>query len=215
MKRAIDLLASALGLIFLSPLLLLIALLVKLDSRGPVFYRGSRVGLRGAPFHIFKFRTMVEDAERRGGPSTAGDDPRITRVGGLLRKHKLDELPQLLNVLRGEMSLVGPRPEVKRYVDLFTEEERAILGVRPGITDLASLWNRDEGEVLRGSADPERDYLERIRPVKVRLQLEYVEKRSLLLDLRILAATVLCVVLRPRPGMKAPVTPGLSTGPRA
>lgn len=193
-KRLLDVAGSALSLLLLSPMLLLIAGRIRFDSAGPVFYRGLRVGRDGRLFRIFKFRTMVVSAEKLGGPSTADDDPRITRVGQFLRKHKLDELPQLLNVLKGDMSLVGPRPEVKQYVDLYTEEERAILTVRPGITDWASLWNPDEGAILAGSADPERTYLEEIRPTKLRLQLDYVRERSLLVDLRILGRTVAAVL---------------------
>jgi lipopolysaccharide/colanic/teichoic acid biosynthesis glycosyltransferase len=196
LKRAFDVTASALALILLSPLLVMIALWIKLGSPGPVFYRGLRVGRYGRDFRIFKFRTMVADAEKLGGSSTADDDPRITRAGRFLRKHKLDELPQLINVLRGEMSLVGPRPEVRRYVDIYSDEERIILSVRPGITDWASLWNSDEGAVLAGSSDPEQEYLEKIRPEKIRLQLEYVRRRSFCTDVAILWTTILAVVLR-------------------
>jgi len=148
MKRIFDIICSACGLLFLSPVLVLIACMIKAGDRGPVFYRGARVGLHGKPFRIFKFRTMVVNAEKIGGASTADDDPRITKVGKFIRKYKLDELPQLINVLKGEMSFVGPRPEVQHYVDMFTEEEKAILSVRPGITDWATLWNPDEGYTL-------------------------------------------------------------------
>lgn len=198
-KRAFDVTASSMGLLALSPVLLGLAALIKLSDQGPVFYRGVRVGLDGRPFRIFKFRTMVVNADKIGGPSTAGDDPRITRIGAFLRAYKLDELPQLLNVLAGDMSIVGPRPEVQRYVDMYTEEERQILTVRPGITDFASLWNTDEGAVLAGAADPERAYLELIRPEKIRLQLEYVRRQSLLTDLRIVMRTLAAVVFRPTP----------------
>ncbi len=199
MKRLFDIIVSGSALIVLSPVMLLLAIWIKLDSRGPVFYRGSRVGLGGRDFRIFKFRTMVVDAEKLGGSSTADGDPRITRVGKFLRKFKLDELPQLFDVLRGEMSLVGPRPEVRHYTDMYTEREKKILGVRPGITDWASLWNSDEGAVLAGSSDPERDYLEKIRPDKIELQLAYVEKRSLWVDTKILWETAISVVLRREP----------------
>jgi lipopolysaccharide/colanic/teichoic acid biosynthesis glycosyltransferase len=199
LKRAVDLAGASAGLALLSPVILAIAALIKLGSPGPVFYRGVRIGLGGRPFRIFKFRTMVVDAERLGGSSTSDDDPRITRIGVLLRKYKLDELPQLLNVVHGEMSLVGPRPEVQHYVDMYTEEEKAILSVKPGITDWATLWNPDEGAVLAGSPDPEQTYLEKIRPQKLRWQLEYVRRRSLLVDLRILAQTAATIVLRRRP----------------
>ncbi len=133
-------------------------------------------------------------ADRLGGPSTADDDPRITRIGKLIRKYKLDELPQLINVLKGEMSFVGPRPEVQHYVDMFTEEEKAILSVRPGITDWASLWNPDEGKILAGSPDPEKTYMEKIRPTKLNLQLKYVRERSFWVDCRIIMRTIMTIV---------------------
>jgi lipopolysaccharide/colanic/teichoic acid biosynthesis glycosyltransferase len=148
---------------------------------------------------MWKFRTMVVNADRIGGPSTADGDPRVTSVGAWLRKYKLDELPQLVNVVIGDMSLVGPRPEVRHYVDLMTDEERTILDVRPGITDWATLWNPDEGAVLAGSEDPERVYLETIRPEKIRWQLEYVRRRSLAVDVVILIQTAAAIVLRRRP----------------
>ncbi len=199
MKRLFDAVISAMGLIVLAPVLVALAVAIKLESAGPVFYRGIRVGRFGKLFRIFKFRTMVLNADRIGGPSTPDDDPRITRVGRWLRKYKLDELPQLLNVLKGEMGLVGPRPEVPQYVALFNDEERAILTVRPGITDWASIWNPDEGAILAGSPDPDRTYLEKIRPEKIRLQLEYVRNRSLWTDLRILAETFKILLSRQRP----------------
>jgi len=189
LKRGFDVGGAALGLILSAPLLAGIAALIKLDSPGPVLYRGNRVGRGGHTFRIVKFRTMVPDAEVRGGPSTADDDPRITRVGRWLRRYKVDELPQLFNVFRGEMSIVGPRPEVPQYAALLTGEERAILSVRPGMTDWASIWDIDEGRELLGSADAERKYLEEIRPQKVRLQLKYVQERSLRTDLQIIAQT--------------------------
>jgi len=191
-KRIFDFLVSFFGLIIFSPLFLIISILIKLDSEGPVFYRGVRVGQFGKPFKIFKFRTMVKDAEKLGGPSTPSDDPRLTKIGKILRKYKLDELPQLINVLKGEMSLVGPRPEVKVYVDMLKPEEREkILSVKPGMTDLASLWDFHEEEILKGSADPEKAYMEKIRPKKIQLQLEYVKNRSLFLDLKIIFKTIL------------------------
>lgn len=197
-KRIFDIIASGVGLIVLSPLMLIIAYLIKKEDGGPVFYRGVRVGKYGKPFRIYKFRTMVVDAEKIGGPSTADDDPRITRVGKILRKYKLDELPQLINVLKGEMSIVGPRPEVQFYVDMFTEEEKDILSVKPGITDWASLWNPDEGAILAGSPDPEKTYMEKIRPTKIRLQLKYVKERSFWIDLKIIALTILTVITKKR-----------------
>jgi lipopolysaccharide/colanic/teichoic acid biosynthesis glycosyltransferase len=200
LKRLFDFVVSLLGFFLLLPMFALITLAIKLDSAGPVFYRGSRAGILGKPFRIFKFRTMVVNADKIGGPSTADDDPRITRVGKLLRKYKLDEMSQLLNVLKGEMSLVGPRPEVQQYVELFTDDERAILTIRPGITDWATLWNTDEGAVLAGNPDAERTYLEKIRPTKIALQLAYARERSFSTDLNILFQTLLAIFVRPKPG---------------
>ncbi len=193
MKRLFDVLGASVLLLLLSPLLLVIALVVKVGDGGSVFYRAPRVGLGGRPFRMLKFRTMVQHADKLGGPSTPDGDPRVTSIGRWLRKHKLDELPQLFNVCGGAMSLVGPRPEVQQYVDLYSEEERVILTVRPGLTDWASLWNIDEGALLKGSVDPEKVYLETIRPVKLRLQLAYVRQRSFGTDLRILLHTVMAL----------------------
>lgn len=198
MKRTFDIICSVSGLLFLSPFLILVSYMIKAGDGGPVFYRGVRVGLNGKLFRIYKFRTMIVDAEKVGGASTAAADPRITKIGGFLRKYKLDELPQLINVLKGEMSFVGPRPEVKHYADMFTVEERTILSVRPGITDWASLWNPDEGAILAGSADPEKAYMEKIRPTKLRLQLKYVRERSFLADIKIIFQTLGIVAKRRR-----------------
>jgi len=189
-KRLFDIAFSFAGLVALSPLLLVIAVLIKIDSAGPVFYRGVRVGKDGKLFRTFKFRTMAMDAEKIGGPSTADDDPRITRIGKFIRKYKIDELPQLIDVLRGTMSFVGPRPEVPHYVDMFTADEKAILSARPGITDWATLWNPDEGAILAGSTDPEKTYVEKIRPEKIRLQLKYINERSFAVDMNILFQTL-------------------------
>jgi len=194
LKRLFDIVFSLFGLALVSPLFLVIAVLIKRESPGKAFYRGERVGKNGKPFKIFKFRTMVLNAEKLGGPSTAGDDPRLLKIGLFLKKYQLDELPQLINVLKGEMSLVGPRPEVKMYVDMMTDEEkRVILSVKPGMTDLASLWNFHESEILKGSKNPEKTYQEKIRPEKIRLQIEYVKNRSFLLDLKIIIKTILKV----------------------
>jgi lipopolysaccharide/colanic/teichoic acid biosynthesis glycosyltransferase len=198
LKRFFDFVCVFLGLVVLSPLLGLIALVVKVSDGGPVFYRGLRTGLNGRQFRIWKFRTMVVDAEKTGVTATADDDPRVTRIGRFLRKYKLDELPQLVNVLVGEMSLVGPRPEVPQYTALFTAEEQAILGVRPGITDRATLWDIAEGAVLAGSDDPERVYLEKIRPEKTRLQLKYVRERTFGKDVKIILMTLWALVTRKR-----------------
>lgn len=189
-KRMLDVVIAIVVVAMLTPLALVLALLIKLDSPGPVFFRQVRVGFHGRPFRIFKFRTMVVNADKLGGPSTTADDRRITRVGRWIRRFNLDELPQLMNVLKGEMSIVGPRPEVPQYVALFSEEEREILSVRPGITDWATLWIRDEGRFLAGSDDPERTYLEKIWPEKHRLALEYVRGRSLAVDFEIMGKTL-------------------------
>jgi lipopolysaccharide/colanic/teichoic acid biosynthesis glycosyltransferase len=202
MKRLFDIFWAVVGLLILSPLMGWVAWRIYREDGGAVFYRGERVGLNGKLFRILKFRTMVVDADKIGGSSTPGDDPRITRIGRTLRKYKLDELPQLFNVLSGKMSLVGPRPEVQRFTDLFTPEERAILTVRPGITDWASLWNADEGSLLAGAEDPDRVYLELIRPTKIRLQLEYARNHSLFTDLKIILLTLWALV-RPRSPMIA------------
>jgi len=191
-----DAIFSLAGLVLLSPFLLLIAVLIKKEDRGHMFYRGVRVGRYEKPFKIFKFRTMVANAENLGGLSTADDDPRITKIGRLLRKYKLDELPQLMNVLKGEMSFVGPRPEVQHYVDMFTEKEKTILNVRPGITDWASLWNPDEGAILAGSSDSEKAYMEKIRPQKLKLQLKYVREQSFWSDLKIIFLTLKTIMIR-------------------
>jgi lipopolysaccharide/colanic/teichoic acid biosynthesis glycosyltransferase len=176
--------------VVLCPLLLYIGARIKREDGGPVFYRGVRVGLRGKPFRIYKFRTMVVDAEKMGPSSTAEEDPRITRIGKWTRKHKLDELPQLLNVFVGDMSFVGPRPQVEWAVDLYTPEEKAILAVRPGITDYASLRFSNEAEILKGSEDPDKVYMEKIHPEKMRLALEYVQNHSIVIDLRLILMTV-------------------------
>ena len=196
MKRLFDVVISIFGLLVLGPVLAAVALAIKAESTGPVFYRGLRVGRAGRPFRIFKFRTMVQDAEKLGSSSTPEDDQRITKVGRFLRKHKVDELPQLLNVFVGDMSLVGPRPQVAWAVERYRPEEKAVLGIRPGITDYASLHFRNEGEILRGSSDPDKDYFEKIHPEKMRLSLEYIKKQSFWLDCAILMKTLSAIVLR-------------------
>ncbi len=196
LKSLFDTVFSFIGLVVFLPLMATIVILIRKEDGGPIFYRGIRIGRYGKPFKIFKFRTMVVNAENLGGPSTADDDPRITKTGKFLRKYKLDELPQLINVLKGEMSFVGPRPEVQHYVDMFTEEEKAILSVRPGITDWASLWNPDEGAILKGSKDPEKAYMEKIRPEKLKLQLKYVREGSFRIDLKIILLTLKTIMIR-------------------
>ncbi|HNQ50825.1 MAG TPA: sugar transferase [Candidatus Omnitrophota bacterium] len=194
MKRTCDILFSCAGILLLLPLYAVIAFLIKREDGGPVLYNGIRTGLGGTKFRMHKFRTMVVNADRIGGASSANDDPRITRIGRKLRSCKLDELPQLFNVLKGEMSFVGPRPEVPFYTDMFTEEEKKILSVRPGITDWASLWNSNEGVILAGSIDPEKTYMEKIRPEKIRLQLQYVRERSLPVDFSIIISTIAKII---------------------
>ncbi len=196
MKRTFDFLAALMGLLFLSPFLIFIAWRIKREDGGTVFYRGDRVSLHGRLFRIYKFRTMVVNAERLGASSTSDDDQRITSIGKFLRKYKLDELPQLINVFIGDMSLVGPRPEVKKFTDMYTKEEMAILSVRPGITDWASIWNSDEGALLAGSSDPDRDYLEKIRPEKIRLQLKYVREQSFWTDIKIIFLTLKAIIFK-------------------
>jgi lipopolysaccharide/colanic/teichoic acid biosynthesis glycosyltransferase len=190
LKRTFDVAAAATGLLLLSPLFLLIAVLIKLDSRGTVFFRQERIGRGFRPFEILKFRTMVSEAPALGGELTVGNDRRITRVGRVLRSTKVDELPPLLNVLRGDMSIVGPRPEVRRYVDRFRQDYEPILRVRPGITDPASIRFRDEAALLARAADPEDAYLRTVLPQKLRLANDYVRRSSVLLDLALIARTV-------------------------
>jgi lipopolysaccharide/colanic/teichoic acid biosynthesis glycosyltransferase len=194
LKRVFDLAVSLVVVALTSPVFLAIAIWIKLDSSGPVLYAGPRVGKDGALFKMYKFRTMVTNADKIGGSSTPDDDPRITRVGRFLRAYKLDELPQFLNVIKGDMSLVGPRPQVQWAVELYTPEESRVLTVRPGITDYASMHFPNEGEILKGSKDPDRDYMEKIHPKKMMLSLKYVRDRSFLVDLNVLVKTVLAIL---------------------
>jgi lipopolysaccharide/colanic/teichoic acid biosynthesis glycosyltransferase len=195
-SRAFDLLAASLGLVVLSPLFLVVAIMIKLGSPGPVFFRQERVGRGGVPFRMHKFRSMRPDAEKHGGLLTVGADPRITRVGAFLRATKLDELPQLIDVVKGDMALVGPRPEVPRYVAHYTPEQRRVLDVRPGITDPASIRYRDESEVLAKAADPERTYVEEVMPHKLAINLEYQARRTLASDIGVIFATLARIVRR-------------------
>jgi lipopolysaccharide/colanic/teichoic acid biosynthesis glycosyltransferase len=196
LKRARDVGAAAAGLAALGPAMLGIAAAVKLTSPGPALFAQERVGQGGRPFRILKFRTMTADAPGRGPAVTRAGDARVTPLGRLLRRAKLDELPQLVNVLRGEMSLVGPRPEVPRYVALYDEEQRRVLAVRPGITDWASIAYVNEEEVLARHDDLERGYVEEVMPKKLRMNLEYLERRGLATDLGILWATARALVRR-------------------
>ena len=200
-KRLFDLIGAVAGLVLLAPLLLGIALWIKLDSRGPVFFRQQRVGRLGVPFRIHKFRTMIDDTRAHspapGLQLTVGADPRITRAGRLLRAAKLDELPQLLDVLAGTMSLVGPRPEVPRYVAMYPPALRdKVLSVRPGITDPASIEYRDESRLLARAVDPEQAYIEQVMPAKLAHAVRYVDHRSLLGDLRVIGATLRALWMR-------------------
>lgn len=193
-KRLFDILVSALGLLVFSPILLVVALWVKLDSSGPVFYRGERTGKDNKPFKIFKFRSMVVNADKIGASSTSGDDRRITKSGQFIRKFKLDELSQFINVLVGDMSMVGPRPEVKKFTDMYTADEKRILDLRPGITDWASIWNSDEGRILQGLEDADAGYEKYIRPGKIQLQLRYRDNHNVWTDIKILAYTAVRII---------------------
>lgn len=195
-KRLVDIVASVIGLAALGFPFVVFAIWIKLDSQGPVFFRQVRIGRFGAEFRIFKFRTMLVDTERNGLQLTVGADSRITNCGVFLRRYKLDELPQLFNVLSGDMSFVGPRPEVPRYVAMYPEAMRDIvLSVRPGITDMASIAFRNENQLLSQCADPEKAYIDEIIPIKLRYYIEYVRDQSALLDLKILLLTLRAVIL--------------------
>jgi len=189
-KRTFDFFFALLGLGLFSPLIIVIILLIKLDSPGPALYRGFRVGLNGEKFRIFKFRTMAENAEKMGGPSTALNDPRLTRVGRFLRKYKLDELPQLINIILGEMSFVGPRPQVEHYTKLYNEEEKIILSAKPGLTDYASIRFVNLDKIL-GDGQVDEKYYREIEPEKNRLRIKYVKNRSMWVDLKIVVQTLI------------------------
>lgn len=190
-KRIFDLICSTLGLIILSPVLIIITIRIKMGSDGPVFFKQIRVGENNKEFEILKFRTMVVNAEKLGRQITVGNDNRITKIGAFLRKYKLDELPQLINVFKGEMSLVGPRPEVPRYVKLYNEEQRKVLAVKPGITDLASIRYRDENDLLGEVDNPDEFYINTIMPDKLALNLEYINKNNVFFDVYIIFKTII------------------------
>ena len=209
-KRIVDIALSLSGLLLLWPLFVLIAILIKAEDGGAVFFSQSRIGLGGSSFTIWKFRTMVPHAERVGSQLTPSDDDRITRVGARLRETKLDELPQLLNVLFGEMTLVGPRPEVAKYVAMYGAEQLKVLDLMPGVTDRASIMFADEGDRLAKAADPERLYVEDIMPEKIRVNLEYARTATVLTDLRVILDTVRHLVRQPGAG-KQPTTASSST----
>jgi lipopolysaccharide/colanic/teichoic acid biosynthesis glycosyltransferase len=190
MLRILDVLFSLLGLIILSPILLIMCLWVKFDSAGPIFYIQKRVGLNGNDFNLFKFRSMRVNADKLGLLTVGGRDPRITNSGYIIRKYKLDELPQLFNVLKGEMSLVGPRPEVRKYVDLYTSDQRQVLQVRPGITDEASIKYKNENDLLAISENPEKTYIEEIMPAKLELNKKYIQNPSMVNYFSIILRTI-------------------------
>ena len=194
MKRLFDIVASGLGLLVLSPLFISVAIWIKLDSKGPVFYRQVRVGLHNKDFRIFKFRSMRVGADKGSLVTIGGRDPRVTRSGYFIRKFKIDELPQLINVFIGDMSLVGPRPEVRHYVDYWTPEQMHVLDVRPGITDPASIKFRNENELMEKAEDPEKYYIEVIMQEKIKLYLEYVEKHSFWYDLGLIFKTFFVII---------------------
>lgn len=194
MKRIFDVTASGLGLLLLSPLFLIMAIWIKADSPGPVFYRQTRVGRGNRDFRLFKFRSMKVGADKKGLITVGGHDPRVTRSGYYIRKYKLDELPQLINVFKGDMSLVGPRPEVRKYVDLYTPEQLHVLDVRPGITDLASIRYRNENELLAQACDPEQYYREVVMQDKLRINSEYIADRSFFKDIKIIFLTFKAIV---------------------
>lgn len=194
MKRLFDILASGFGLMCLSPLFAVLAVWIKCDSPGPVFYRQVRVGRGNKDFRIFKFRSMRVGSDKKGLITVGGHDPRVTRSGYYIRKYKLDEFPQLINVFIGDMSLVGPRPEVRKYVDMYTPEQLRVLDVRPGITSLASLRYRNENELLAQAKDPDRCYVEKVMPDKLAIDLEYVPKANLLTDIKLIFATIASII---------------------
>lgn len=194
MKRIFDVTASGLGLLLLSPLFLIVAIWIRLDSPGPVFYRQTRVGRYNKDFRLLKFRSMRIGSDKKGLITVGGRDPRVTRSGYWIRKYKLDELPQLINVFKGDMSLVGPRPEVRKYVDLYTPEQLHVLDVRPGITDMASIRYRNENELLDQAADPEQFYRDTVMQDKLRINLEYVSDHSFFKDIKIILLTFKAVV---------------------
>ena len=193
-KRLFDIIMSIIGIFFLSPILLVIAILIKLDSKGPMLYLQKRVGKNNHDFFIYKFRTMYVDADKKGLLTLGDKDPRVTPVGQFLRKYKLDELPQLFNVLKGDMSFVGPRPEVRKYVDFYSKDDMKILEVKPGITDYASIAFRDEAELLKKADNPEEYYISEIMPAKIKLNMNYIERPYLITDIKIILKTLFKIV---------------------
>ena len=194
MIRFFDFILGLVGLVVLAPIFIMLAIWIKIDSKGPVFYKQVRVGQNGINFGLFKFRSMVVDADKKGLITVGGRDPRITRSGYFIRKYKLDELPQLINVLVGDMILVGPRPEVRKYVNLYTDEQQKVLSVKPGITDYASIEYMDENEILGKSSDPEKTYIEDIMPEKIKYNMKYINNKNLFEYFKIIFLTVLKIV---------------------
>ena len=196
LKRLFDIFFSLGALIILLPVFLIIAFFIVIDSKGGVFYKQMRVGKDNKDFGLYKFRTMHKDAHKKGLLTVGGRDPRITNVGFFLRKYKLDELPQFINILKGEMSFVGPRPEVRKYVDLYTPEQMRVLSVKPGLTDYASIDYMDENDLLAASSDPEKTYIEEIMPAKLKLNMRYIDEQGLLTDIKIILRTLAKIVSR-------------------
>lgn len=196
MKRLFDIVASGLGLIALSPVFAVLAVWIKADSKGTIFYRQTRVGRGGKDFRLYKFRSMRPDSDKHGLITVGGRDPRVTRSGYYIRKYKLDEFPQLINVLKGDMSLVGPRPEVRKYVNLYTPEQKLVLSVRPGITSLASIRYRNENEILAAAVDPDKCYVEQIMPDKLAIDLEYVSRANFWTDIKLIFSTFKEIIAR-------------------
>jgi lipopolysaccharide/colanic/teichoic acid biosynthesis glycosyltransferase len=190
LKRAFDIFFSFIGILILFPFFLIISLLIILDSRGGIFYKQIRVGKNNSDFYLLKFRSMRTDADKKGLLTVGGHDPRITRMGYYLRKYKIDELPQLLNVLKGDMSLVGPRPEVRKYVSLYNNEQKKVLSVQPGITDYASIEYSNENEILGKAENPEQVYIDEIMPAKLQLNLKYIAEKSIATDFKIIFRTL-------------------------
>ncbi len=192
--RFFDFILSLVGLVVLAPIFIILAIWIKIDSKGPIFYKQVRVGQNGIDFGLFKFRSMIVDADKNGLITVGGQDPRITRSGYFIRKYKLDELPQLINVLLGDMSLVGPRPEVRKYVDLYTDEQQKVLSVKPGITDYASIEYMDENEILGKSSDPEKTYIEEIMTEKIKYNIKYIQNKNVSEYFKIIFLTLLKIV---------------------
>nr|WP_286462992.1 sugar transferase [Myroides odoratimimus] len=195
-KRIFDIISSGIGLIMLSPIFLFLTIWIKVDSQGPVFYKQVRVGKNGKDFKIFKFRSMRQGSDKQGLITVGGRDPRVTNSGYYIRKYKLDEFPQLINVFVGDMSVVGPRPEVRKYVDLYNEEQLRVLTVRPGITDIASIKYRNENELLEKAEDPDKTYIEEIMPDKLKYNLEYIDNTSFIYDIKLIFETFKAIITK-------------------